>query len=213
VQAHGPGVTRNFPGEAISELPVSLGEERKQRSSSRYIGVCWVKASSSWRVSLWDPQTKCTRTIGYFASEEDAARAYDCAAVQARGPGAKRNFPGDATATSEMPVPQSSEQSRDDHSPDGGAAAQTAAVKVEARPRRSFTVGRVSGRHHAVKTEPEPHDGGSGCGPHAPAGPAPRAAGAHVIADALQPELLLPPRGQAPSESVTDLEWICAPPR
>jgi hypothetical protein len=45
-------------------------------------------------VQLWDPQTKRSRKIGQFASEEeDAARAYDCAAVQARGPGAKRNFP------------------------------------------------------------------------------------------------------------------------
>jgi hypothetical protein len=29
VQAHGPGAERNFPGEAINELPVTLGEERK----------------------------------------------------------------------------------------------------------------------------------------------------------------------------------------
>lgn len=30
--------------------------------------------------------------IGYFASAEDATRAYDRAAVRAYGPGAKRNF-------------------------------------------------------------------------------------------------------------------------
>jgi hypothetical protein len=36
------------------------------------------------------------RNIGSYASEEAEARAYDCAAVQARGPGAKRNFPGEA---------------------------------------------------------------------------------------------------------------------
>jgi hypothetical protein len=161
-------------------------------------------------VSLWDPQAKRNRFIGSYASEEDAARAYDCAAVQARGPGAERNFPGEATATSEMPVPQSSEQSREDNSPDGGAPAQTAAVKVEACPRRSFTVIHVSSKHLAVKTESGPHDGGSG--PHAPAGPAPRAAGAHVTADAPQPELPPPPRGQAPSQSVVELEWICEPP-
>jgi hypothetical protein len=33
--------------------------------------------------------------LGSFAVEEDAARAYDCVAVQAHGPGAKRNFPGE----------------------------------------------------------------------------------------------------------------------
>jgi hypothetical protein len=35
-----------------------------------------------------DPQTKRRHHVGNFAyaSEEDAARAYDCAAVQARGP-------------------------------------------------------------------------------------------------------------------------------
>jgi hypothetical protein len=93
VQAHGPGAERNFPGEAINELPVTVGEERK---SSRFIGVSWDKTNSSWRAQLRDPQTKRSRRVGCYASEEDAARAYDYAAVQARGPGAKRNFPGEA---------------------------------------------------------------------------------------------------------------------
>jgi hypothetical protein len=47
-------------------------------------------------VRLWEPQTKRPRHIGSYASEEDAARAYDRAAVQAHGPDAKRNFPGEA---------------------------------------------------------------------------------------------------------------------
>jgi hypothetical protein len=106
VQAHGPAAKRNFPCELISEAPATKGEERKQRSSSRYIGVCWHKTHSAWGVSLFDPQTKQTRYIGSFASEEDAARAYDCAAVQAHGPGAKRNFPDDMTAVSEPPAPE-----------------------------------------------------------------------------------------------------------
>ncbi|KAG1667891.1 hypothetical protein FOA52_013651 [Chlamydomonas sp. UWO 241] len=102
VQAHGSGATRNFPDEDISELPVTLGEERKQSSSSRYTGVCWNRAQSAWQVELWDPQSKRSRHIGIFASEENAARAYDYAAVQARGPGAKRNFPGEVI--SELPM-------------------------------------------------------------------------------------------------------------
>jgi hypothetical protein len=103
VQALGSGAERNFPGEVISELPVTVGEEQKQRSSSRYKGVIWDKASSSWNVRLWlGPQAKRNRYVGSYASEEDAARAFDCAAVQAHGPGAKRNFPGEAIC--EMPV-------------------------------------------------------------------------------------------------------------
>jgi hypothetical protein len=47
VQAHGPGAKRNFPDEAISEQPATLGEEQKQRKSSRYIGVTWHKGNSS----------------------------------------------------------------------------------------------------------------------------------------------------------------------
>jgi hypothetical protein len=101
VQAHGAGSKRNFPAEDIREAPATLGEARKQRSS-RYIGVTWDKATSSWIVQLYDPQTKRQRRIGSFASEQDAARAYDCAAVQAHGPGAERNFPGDAI--SELPA-------------------------------------------------------------------------------------------------------------
>jgi hypothetical protein len=45
VQAHGPDTKCNFPGGAINELPVPFGEERKQRSSSRYVGVSWQKAT------------------------------------------------------------------------------------------------------------------------------------------------------------------------
>jgi hypothetical protein len=96
VQAHGPDANRNFPLEDISEPPVTVGEERKQRGSSRYVGVRWEKDSSSWLVRLYDPQTKRMQRIGSYACEEDAARAYDYAAVQARGPGAERNFPGEA---------------------------------------------------------------------------------------------------------------------
>jgi AP2-like factor (euAP2 lineage) len=70
-------------------------------SSSRYIGVSWVTRDEIWQVMLWDKQTRRSRSCGRYASEEDAARAYDCAAVQAHGPGAKRNFP--AEAISELP--------------------------------------------------------------------------------------------------------------
>ncbi|KAG1673862.1 hypothetical protein FOA52_012887 [Chlamydomonas sp. UWO 241] len=95
VQAHGAAAKRNFPGEDISELLAAAGEGRKHRGSSLFVGVSWNKSSSSWTVQLVDPQTKRNRHFGSFNTEEDAARAYDCAAVQMHGPGAKRNFPGE----------------------------------------------------------------------------------------------------------------------
>jgi hypothetical protein len=58
--------------------PETIGEQKKKCNSSRYIGDSWIKAHSPG---------SC------YASEEGAARAYDCAAVQAHGPGAERNFP------------------------------------------------------------------------------------------------------------------------
>jgi hypothetical protein len=116
VQAHGSGAERNFPDEAINELPVTpMGDERKQRSSSRYVGVCWDKAKSSWRVQLYDTRTKRQRRIGYFASEDDAARAYDCAAVQAGGPGAKRNFPGEDISEPPVTVGEERKQRSSSH--------------------------------------------------------------------------------------------------
>ncbi|KAG1661498.1 hypothetical protein FOA52_010213 [Chlamydomonas sp. UWO 241] len=102
VQAHGPTAKRNFPDEVISELPVTVAGEQRQRGQSRYTGVSFVKAKANWTVSMWDSQTKRERHIGSYASEEDAARAYDYAAVQARGPTAKRNFPDEIN--SEPPV-------------------------------------------------------------------------------------------------------------
>jgi hypothetical protein len=85
------------PPRSRGAPPETGGEEHKGRKqqSSHHIGVYWHTASASWYVYLWDGQTKHRQHIGSFASEEDAARAYDCAAVQAHGPGAKLNFPGE----------------------------------------------------------------------------------------------------------------------
>jgi hypothetical protein len=97
VQARGPDATRNFPGELISEPPVSLGDERGERKTSKsYTGVSWHKASLAWRACLNGHH------IGLYASDEDAARAYDYAAVELGGPDAKRNFPDELI--SELPA-------------------------------------------------------------------------------------------------------------
>ncbi|KAG1661752.1 hypothetical protein FOA52_004811 [Chlamydomonas sp. UWO 241] len=110
VQALGPGAKRNYPGEVVSEPPVAAGEKRKQRSSSQFMGVCWNKITSAWIVTQSDPETKRTQSFGNHASEEDAARAYDCAAVQAHGPGAKRNFPGETICEQPVTVGEKAKQ-------------------------------------------------------------------------------------------------------
>ncbi|KAG1666396.1 hypothetical protein FOA52_006505 [Chlamydomonas sp. UWO 241] len=96
VKLHGPGYAkRNFPGEAISEPPVSLGDAK----SSRFNGVAFLKDRSAWAAQLQNPESKRVQRIGSYDSEEDAARAYDCAAVKLHGPDwPKRNFPGEVIA-------------------------------------------------------------------------------------------------------------------
>jgi hypothetical protein len=80
-------------------IPVGVATAPGQRMC---VGVTWNKTNLSFLAQLTDPQTKRSQHIGSYASEEVAARAYDCAAVQAHGPCDKRNFPGEAI--SEPPV-------------------------------------------------------------------------------------------------------------
>jgi hypothetical protein len=60
-------------------------------SSSRYKGVVWDKRSNRWMSNI--VVNKRHRTIGYFISEEDAAQAYDEAALEAWAEYARPNFP------------------------------------------------------------------------------------------------------------------------
>jgi hypothetical protein len=93
VRMLGADCKRNFPGEVIEEAPVSLGTQRKDRKTSRFYGVNWDKTLTGWKVHLYDPKTKRQRHVGCYQSEEDAAKAYDHAAVVLLGPECKRNFP------------------------------------------------------------------------------------------------------------------------
>jgi hypothetical protein len=109
------GTTNRRPSQAGVPL-VSPGGERmgrkRKESSSRYLDVTWHTGNSTFRVQLTDPPTKCRRHEGYFASEEDAAKAYGCAAVRAHGPGAKHNFPGEAINEPPVAVGEKRKQER-----------------------------------------------------------------------------------------------------
>jgi hypothetical protein len=58
--------------------------QRSTRGTSRYKGVCWDARSSIWRAQIWTPGRRSI-TLGYFDDELAAARAYDQAAIAARG--------------------------------------------------------------------------------------------------------------------------------
>lgn len=61
--------------------------------TSQYKGVCWEPRKQVWRsyIVVHGKQTH----LGYYLTEDDAARAYDRAAVQAWGDAARTNFAGE----------------------------------------------------------------------------------------------------------------------
>ncbi len=71
----------------------NLRNSRKRTStSSKYKGVCFYRSRNKWIAYVGIGETK-SKHLGYFLSEEDAARAYDKAAAALFGEFAKLNFP------------------------------------------------------------------------------------------------------------------------
>jgi AP2 domain len=64
---------------------------RRTWGRSAYRGVSWFKLYSKWNAAI--SYQRKSRNLGYFASEEDAARAYDAAARELHGAFARLNFP------------------------------------------------------------------------------------------------------------------------
>lgn len=82
--------------------PVAPKPRRKAASEqphvirrSDYVGVTWHKQNKKWeaRLKLKGQKKNIRHRCGTFASEEEAARAWDEAARQHRGPNAAVNFP------------------------------------------------------------------------------------------------------------------------
>jgi hypothetical protein len=59
--------------------------------TSSFVGVSWAKRERRWRASIYSHGVH--HDLGYFRSEEDAARARDIAAISINGEFARINLP------------------------------------------------------------------------------------------------------------------------
>ena len=65
--------------------------QAEKKLTSRFRGVCWNKKNKRWQAAINHAGKYIY--LGSFVHEEDAAKAFDQAAVKLRGHLAKTNFP------------------------------------------------------------------------------------------------------------------------
>ena len=91
----------NFPTGGERPATAAAPASRGPRGTSRFRGISWVKQKRKWKAGLYVSGEKTPRFLGYHATEEDAARAYDAEVRRAGLSPAWLHFPseGEAAAT------------------------------------------------------------------------------------------------------------------
>ncbi|CAE8738976.1 unnamed protein product, partial [Polarella glacialis] len=82
---------RSSGGGAAAARSSSLLARCALRTSS-YRGVSWHEAEDTWQAHIADPVTGAPVSLGLFASEKDAGKAYDRSMIVLQGLSADTNF-------------------------------------------------------------------------------------------------------------------------
>lgn len=115
------------------------GTTHVTRGASGYMGVCWDKRKQRWFSQI--QQAGRRRFLGYFATDREAAAAYDRAALRLNGPAAQTNFEGSPTAAAAAAAGEGPASSHGDSAIDPAAAAAAEPISVAAPARQQPDAG------------------------------------------------------------------------